>query len=108
VTQRAAARSIQATAAPSEQKGAPYDSSDLGYFFTASGTNQSLNQKIVFIGQILVPTNTMTLTDNIASVNRNGVAGPGLSPLPLLNSRISGKAVIGTNKEVEVNAVPAH
>jgi hypothetical protein len=111
-TQRAAAaRSLQSAAAQSEPNGALYSSrfqTDLGYFFTVSGTNQSLNQKIVFAGQILASTNATTLADQAAPANGNQVASPELNPLPLLNSRISGKAVIGTNKEVEVNAVPPH
>jgi hypothetical protein len=101
VTQRAgAARSLQPAQAQSEKKSALYDSrlqADFGYFFTVTGTNQSLNQKIVFTGQILAPTNTA-----------NRVALPELNPQLFLNSRILGRAVIGTNKEVEVNAVPAH
>jgi|ERR1051326_1855 hypothetical protein len=109
--QSAAAGSRQVTERQTEHKNAFYDSRlqlNLTYGFRVAGTNQSRNQMVIFTGQILAPTNDVTLSDESATVNGNRVAPPELSPLPLLNSRISGKVVIGTNKEVEVNAIPAH
>lgn len=100
-------RSFQSFERQSQSKTALYDSTiqpDLAYVFTVSGTNQSLNQKIIFTGQIL-PT---TVNDHSATTNGKGITSLDVNPLPLLNSRISGKAVIGTNQEVQVNAVQAH
>ena len=94
-----------------EQKGALDDSklqADLGYAFTVTGTNQTLKQVITFTGQILTPTNVLSLPGPAGTLNGNRGVPPELNPLPLGNSRISGKAVIGGNKEVEVNAIPAH
>ena len=57
------------------------------YFFRVVGTNQSLNQRVEFTGNVMTPSNT-------------------LSPA-LFNSRISGRARVGDKKEFPVNAVPA-
>ncbi len=76
----------------------------VAYAFTVSGTNQSLNQKVIFTGQIL----PSTVNDQSAATNGNGITLLDVNPLPLLNSRISGKAIIGTNQEIQVNAIQAH
>lgn len=108
----AVTRSLQTAQPESERKSALNDSSvaqaNLNYAFKVSGTNQSLNQMVTFTGQLVAPTNNLTFTDKLGSANGNRLAPPELTPLPLGNSRISGKAIIGTNREVEVNAVPAH
>jgi hypothetical protein len=87
--------------------------SSLSYSFRVAGTNRSLNQQVVFTGDLLPATNLASspsaqINLNIGSVlerNQNVPAQPG--QLPLLNSRISGKLVIGTDKAVEINALPA-
>ena len=81
---------------------------DLSYAFTVTGTNQTLNQLVTFTGQILTPTNVLSVLGPAGTLNGNRAAPPELNPLPLGNSRVSGKALIGTNREIEVNAVPAH
>ena len=83
------------------------------YSFRVIGTNRSLNQKVVFTGDLLTATNLVSLAPAATNVSPGGVleryqaapAQPGL--LPLLNSRISGKVEIGSGKAVEINALPA-
>jgi hypothetical protein len=112
VSEKAAGtRSLQEAEAPSKRKGALSDSklqTDLSFAFKVSGTNQTSKQVVTFTGEVLAPTNALSLVAPAGTVNGNRVAPPELNPLPLQNSRISGKALIGTNKEVEVNAIPAH
>jgi len=109
--QAAVTRSLQTTEALSQRKDALHDSklqTDMSYAFKVTGTNQTLKQTVTFTGQVLAPTNALSLVAPAGTVNGNRVAPPELNPLPLQNSRISGKVLIGTNKEVEVNALPAH
>jgi hypothetical protein len=83
------------------------------YSFRVAGTNRSLNQKVVFTGDLLPATNLVSLLPAASNLSTGRVverypavpAKPG--PLPLLNSRISGKVVIGTGNAVEINALPA-
>ena len=83
------------------------------YSFRVAGTNRSLNQQVVFTGDLLPATNLVSLLPAATNLNIGGVlekyptapAQPGR--LPLLNSRISGQLVIGAGKAVEINALPA-
>jgi hypothetical protein len=105
------------------------------YAFRVTGTNRSLQKRVVFTGNLLTSTNlTLSLpgvtnssigaslgkgdrrdTLSYGATNlgiRGGLGGsqnattqPGF--LPLLNSRISGKVVVGSGKAVEINALPA-
>ena len=83
------------------------------YSFRVAGTNRSLNQKVVFTGNLLTATNLAFVAAGCDQPEHRGSPGwfqtapaqPGF--LPLLNSRISGKVVIGTGKAVEINALPA-
>ena len=108
----AATRSLQTTEALSQRKDAFADSKievDASYAFKVSGTNRTLKQLVVFSGQVLAPTNALSpVAAPAGTVNGNRVSRPELNPLPLQNSRISGRALIGTNNEVEVNAISAH
>jgi hypothetical protein len=86
----------------------------LSYTFRVTGTNRSLNRKIVFTGNLLTATNPAFSPPALTNQGPGGVleryqavpAQP--APLPLLNSRISGKVVIGADKPVEINALPAN
>ena len=80
----------------------------MSYSFKVTGTNQTLKQTVTFTAEVLAPKNALSLVGPAGTVNGNRVAPPELNALPLQNSRISGRALIGTNKEVEVNAVPSH
>lgn len=80
------------------------------YFFRVAGTNRSLMQTVVFSGNLLAATNAAAPAGPTGT-GRGGQDGfqvlapePGL--LPLLDSRISGKAVIGDKEEIEIQAVP--
>lgn len=81
------------------------------YFFTVAGTNRNLNQNVVFSGNLIPLTNALFLRSNAGAIGgalRTGRAAPMMpEPSLLSNSRISGKAVIGNEKEIEVNATPA-
>lgn len=83
------------------------------YFFRVVGTNRTLRKQVVFTGNLIAITNSTQLP----SANTNLAFGtrPGdlqTSPhrqnfLPLLNSRIAGKLVVGSGKAIEINALPA-
>jgi hypothetical protein len=83
------------------------------YSFRVAGTNRSLNQQVVFTGDLLPATNLVSLLPAATNLSIGGVleryqntpAQQGQQLL--LNSRISGKVVIGTHKAVEINALPA-
>ncbi|HWD93994.1 MAG TPA: hypothetical protein VG938_16810 [Verrucomicrobiae bacterium] len=82
------------------------------YFFRVTGTNRNLRQNIVFSGSLIPITNVFAMGTNANGTGGSGGGGAGamptaLSPLLLWNSRISGTAVIGNQKEIEVNATPA-
>jgi hypothetical protein len=80
-------------------------------FFRVAGTNRSLEQRVVFSGTLSSLTNA-TVTAAYGSV-APGQAGTSLAAPgqpgsgPLLNSRISGKVVVGGGKPIELDAVPA-
>lgn len=82
------------------------------YFFRVTGTNRSLSKKVVFTGNLLAATNlTLPLPPGTNLSIGGGLGGFQSVPaqqgrLPLLNTRITGKVVIGNGKAVEVNAVP--
>ncbi len=82
------------------------------YYFRVAGTNRSLNKKVVFTGNLLAATNLTLARPVTTNLGIGGSLGalqnaPGQQGfLPLLNSRISGKVVIGSGKAVEINALP--
>lgn len=86
------------------------------YAFEVVGTNRTLKQKVVFRG---------TVTENLDAISQSpqsqgrtqfqnqvsnrqfsNVSNLSNSQVQFLNTRITGKAVVGTGKEVEVEAVP--
>jgi len=81
------------------------------YFFRVSGTNKSLNQKVVFSG------NLAPVVDSSASDRRTNVIAQPVGRLTssrgqpgqawLLNSRVTGRALINDRQQIEINAVPA-
>jgi hypothetical protein len=82
------------------------------YFFRVAGTNRSLNKKVVFTGNLMTATNLalfQSATNYLklgggAGGFQNGAPQPGV--MPLLQSRILGKVVVGNGKAVEINAIP--
>jgi hypothetical protein len=98
-----------------ESPAASRDSDQLAqqaYFFRVTGTNRSLNKKVVFTGNLTAATNLVLFQTATNYLKIGGAVGgfqdsaaqPGL--LPLLQSRISGKLVIGNGKAIEINAIP--
>ena len=113
----AAARPSRALGAVLEEKPAASLDADQPapptYYFRVTGTNRSLQKKVVFTGNLLPATNlalnqpatnTLTASGSLAGY-RGAAAQPAL--LPLLNSRISGKVVIGRGKPLDINALPS-
>jgi hypothetical protein len=114
----AAALATRAPALALKQEPTPrLDSDQLApqtYFFRVAGTNRSLQKRVVFTGNLLTATN-ITLSFQRATNLSVGAAVGGFQDAPaqpgfppLLNSRISGKLVIGNGKPVEINALPAN
>ena len=83
-------------------------------FFRVTGTNRSLNQAVVFTGNLVATTNLASFQPftNALSIGsgvggaRTGSSQPNL--LPLRNSRISGKVVVGKGQAIEINALPTN
>jgi len=81
-------------------------------FFRVTGTNRSLQKRVVFTGNLLAATNlTLSPPGSVIAGTASSVSGfrpasaqPNL--LRLGNSRISGKVVIGSGKAVELDALP--
>ena len=81
------------------------DSDRLGpqtYTFRVAGTNLSLSKKVVFTGSLLA-----TNLNTVGGLGGGQNAPAQLGVPSLLNTRITGKVVVGTSKPVEINALPA-
>jgi hypothetical protein len=83
------------------------------YSFRVAGTNRSLNQAVVFTGNLMAATNSLSFqtSTNALSFGSRGAGRTGSSQpdlLPLLKSRISGKVVVGNGQAVEINALPTN
>ncbi len=81
------------------------------YFFRVSGTNHSLNQNIVFSGNLvpLVTTTHAAVNTPSAIAGFGGsAAGQAKSPsiLSVSNAQILGRVIIGNRSETELNALP--
>jgi hypothetical protein len=82
------------------------------YSFRVAGTNRSLNKKVVFTGNLTMATNLVLLQAATNYLKLGGGVGgfqagaPQPGVLPLLQSRILGKVVVGNGKAVEINAIP--
>ena len=113
----AAARALKAQEPPSVEKPALTDGAKQArntYFFHVAGTNRSLKERVIFTGNLTALTNAtlfLRMTNGPTGATFGlptlPVEPTPLSTLPLIKSRISGRAVIGDRKEIEVNAVPA-
>jgi hypothetical protein len=129
---RAPARALEQETASSLDSDAPAQKT---YAFRVVGTNRSLQENVVFTGNLLTTTNLILSLRSVSNFSIGGALGKadrqeafsyratnlgtggdlGASPivtaqpgfLPLLNSRISGKVVVGSGKPVEINALPA-
>jgi hypothetical protein len=76
------------------------------YSFRVAGTNRNLQQNVVFSGNLIPLTNA-----SVSGIGGFGGASAAQSQLSaeiqLSNSRISGRAVVGNQKAIEVDATPA-
>ena len=78
------------------------------YSFRVAGTNRSMNQNLIFSGNLAAANNPMSwnVTNSVSNALgavRNSVATQNSNLL--LNSRISGRAQIGKGKEIQIEAV---
>ncbi|GEM_PF-1987359 len=91
--------------APTTQK----QSTAQRYLYRVEGTNRTINQNVVFTWNF-IPTNDAVaavqseFNQNLLKPEADRVPSP--FPMLLQNSYIDGRAVIGSNRQVEVNAVP--
>jgi hypothetical protein len=87
------------------------------YFFRVTGTNRTLQQNVVFAGNLVAMANAMTNLQQSSS-GSGGLGGGGgggnqmqsaltnQNQMPWSNSRIAGTAVIADTNHIEINAVP--
>lgn len=83
------------------------------YAFRVVGTNRTLRKKVVFTGNLLAtsspvgrpPTGAPAAIGTLLEKTRADSVQQ--TALPLLNSRIAGKVVIGSGTAIEINALPA-
>lgn len=113
VTLKRADRSLAPAGASAQTPAGP----TLGqtYSFRVTGTNQSLNQLVVFNGQLVGPTNSLSwVQTNLTLAGASGDFSGALrgapvqskvSPLP--GQWILGQVELGTNQQVRIQAVPA-
>ena len=78
------------------------------YFFRVTGTNRSLNQSVVFSGNLAENTNVVVARGGSFGFVTNALNAPQqmMPSLPLSNSRIAGRAEVGGKSEIEINAAP--
>ena len=87
------------------------------YFFRVTGTNRSLQQNVVFTGNVLTFSNVVQASSQTvgSSFNRAGSGGGNISQVTdknlyqqslFSNSRIAGTAVVNSTNEIEINALP--
>lgn len=86
-------------------------SAQAGRFFRVVGTNRSLNQQVVFSGTILPPPEAAGAAVTNAAPGLGGQFKAFNQAVPAQNflqqSQIRGKAQIGGQREIEINAAPA-
>ena len=81
------------------------------FFFRVIGTNRSLNEKVVFTGNVIALTSSnlsASMTHSASgTAEKSGLQVPPAEQTPgvLQNARITGKALVGDRKEIEINAV---
>ncbi|MCW5554139.1 MAG: hypothetical protein KIS67_18530 [Verrucomicrobiae bacterium] len=87
------------------QRGLPLSQA---FNFRVTGTNRTLQQPVVFAGNILMPTNVISLQQTSPATGAAGVqSAPMQQLLPMpANSTLSGRLQLGLNPEMQINAVP--
>ncbi len=101
---KTANRKLSPVAAPEGKRRAAQPANP--YSFHVVGTNKTLNQKVEFTGTFWPQTDLAWVTNSVAGLSMP-IEGSTNAPAPwLMNSRISGKAVIN-GQELDINAAPA-
>ena len=98
-----AARQIAATPASNAQAAQNVS-------FRVAGTNRSLNQQVVFVGNFAPLVNAPVALQQLpaSQTSSNYSSNSQQQSLPLLqNSIINGRAQVGAGQPIEINAVPA-
>ena len=76
--------------------------------FRVAGTNRTLRKQVVFTGDLISSTNLFLWRQLTGAALANAPAGSNTwQALPLRDSRITGKVVVGGGKALPVDAVPA-
>jgi hypothetical protein len=99
-----------------ERTAALPEQSFMNYAFRVAGTNRSLNEQVIFTGIVTAFGNQTAFKQSTNAAGEGRIArSPTLpaAPDPLsralpLNSRVSGRAMIGKGREIEINAAPAN
>jgi hypothetical protein len=94
---------FQNTPAAAVAKTRPPTPAGRNYFFRVAGTNRNLRQNVVFSGNLIWLTNAGVGGGTVGG--QGAAAASGASPARL-NSRISGKVMIGNQKEIQLDATP--
>jgi hypothetical protein len=113
--QRQATAKRAAPATPQERADAPAQMSgnNLNYSFRVSGVNRSLQQSVVFVGNLVPWSNEVALgvsnqfAAGVGGQLQNTASNLDLQQL-LSNSRITGTAVVNRTNALEINAVPVN
>jgi hypothetical protein len=96
-------------ASNADQKAAPPAAQN--FYFIVSGTNRSLNQNVLFTGNVLATADESWLKSqsNMPADLRGRIQAIPVNQLqlPLSNSRVTGTAWIESRKQIQINAVPA-
>jgi hypothetical protein len=96
-----AAAGQEATGGKLFQRAAQNAPGQQNYYFNVAGTNRTLNQRVVFIGNFIATTNAVQTQMPAQAVQQ-------LQNFPLFfnNSTIIGRAQVDREPEIDVNAVP--
>ena len=76
------------------------------FAFRVTGTNRTLNQAVVFSGNLVANTNAIVVGNTLGGSAFQQVQPQAGQKLPLSNSRITGRASVGGNSEIQINAAP--
>jgi hypothetical protein len=76
------------------------------FYFRVTGTNRTLNQAVVFSGNLVANTNAIVVGNTGSARAFQQVQPQVIQQLPLLNSRITGRVSVGGKSDIQINAVP--
>ena len=76
------------------------------FSFRVTGTNRTLNQAVVFSGNLVASTNAIVVGNTVNTRSFQQVQPQVMQQLPLLKLRITGRASVGGKSDMEINAAP--